>query len=122
MSKTRVFAFFLLGIIIAAILTNPKREQFENVIEDKAKFLLIKQLDYESQEAVQLGMTLFGNRIIKEFVQNNVVIENYYLFSVVKINWQGQSSAIGGGAFKTVWLSPEIDRKADEIVRILRKL
>lgn len=122
MSKTRIFALFLFGIMVAAILTNPKREQFETAIEEKAKSLLVKQLKYDNQDAVQLGMSLFGNRIIKEFVQNNVVIENYYLFSVVKIKWQGQNSPIGGGAFKTVWLSPEIDKKADEIVGILRKL
>lgn len=122
MSKTRIFALFLFGIMVAAILTNPKRKQFETAIEEKAKSLLVKQLKYDNQDAVQLGMSLFGNRIVKEFVQNNVVIENYYLFSVVKIKWQGQNSPIGGGAFKTVWLSPEIDKKADEIVGILRKL
>lgn len=122
MSKTRIFALTLVAIMIAAILTNPKREQFEKAIEDKAKALLVKQLDYENKDAVQLGMSLFGDRIVKEFVQNNIIIENYYLFSVIKIRWEGQDNPIGGGAFKTVWLSSEIDKKADEIVGILRRL
>jgi len=122
MSKTRIFALLLFGIMIAAILTNPKEEELETAVKDKAKALLASQLKYENQDAVQLGMTLFGDRVVREFVQNNVIIENYYLFSLVKIRWQGEDTPIGGGAFKKVWLSPEIDKKADEIVGILKNL
>lgn len=122
MSKTRIFALVLFGIMVAAILTNPKKEVFEQIVKDKAKSLLKAELQYESQDAVDLGMTLFGDRIVREFVQNNVIIENYYLFSLVKIKWQGQTSPIGGGAFTKVWLSPEIDNKAKEIVGILKNL
>lgn len=122
MSKTRIFALLLFGIMVAALLTNPKKEEFEYAIKEKAKSLLEDQLNYENKDALQLGMTLFGDRIVQEFVQNNVVIENYYLFTVVKIKWQGENTPIGGGAFKKVWLSPEIDKKADEIVGILKNL
>jgi hypothetical protein len=122
MSKTRIFALLLFGIMIAAILTNPKEEELETAVKDKAKSLLASQLKYENQDAVQLGMTLFGDRVVREFVKNNVVIENYYLFSLVKIILQGEDTPIGGGAFKKVWLSSEIDKKADEIVGVLKKL
>ena len=122
MSKTRLFSLSLVAIMLAAILTNPKKEEFETAVQAKAKSLLENQLNYENKDAVQLGMSLFGDRIVREFVQNNVVIENYYLFSLVKIRWQGQDTPIGGGAFKKVWLSPEIDKKADEIVGILKNL
>lgn len=122
MSKTRIFALLLFGIMIAAILTNPKEEEIETVVKEKAKSLLADQLKYENQDAVQLGMTLFGDRVVREFVQNNVIIENYYLFSLVKIRWQGENTPIGGGAFTKIWLSPEIDKKADEIVGILKNL
>lgn len=122
MSKTRIFALVLIGIMIGAILTNPKKEEFESAVKDKAKSLLKSQLKYENQDAIELGMALFGDRVVQEFVQNNVIIENYYLFSLVKIRWQGEDTPIGGGAFKKVWLSPEIDKKADEIVGILKNL
>lgn len=122
MSKTRIFALVFIGIMIGAILTNPKKEEFESAVKDKAKSLLKSQLKYENQDAIELGMALFGDRVVQEFVQNNVIIENYYLFSLVKIRWQGEDTPIGGGAFKKVWLSPEIDKKADEIVGILKNL
>ncbi|GAA4521223.1 hypothetical protein [Sphingobacterium thermophilum] len=123
MSKTRFFALLLIAVMVAALLTNPTQDKLESAVQDKATSLLMSQLNYKDTEAMQLGMTLFGNRIVKEFVSNSVIIENYYLFSIIKIRWQGQTTPpIGGGAFTKVWLSPEIDRKADEIVRILKNL
>jgi len=122
MSKTRIFALLLIGIILTAILTNPDKEQIEASISAKAKEILRKQLNYEHQDAVQLGMTLFGDRLVKSFVDNNTVIQNYYLFSLVKIKWQGEETPIGGGAFKTVWFSSKIDEKADKIIEVLKKL
>lgn len=122
MSKTRIFALSIVAIMLAAILTNPKKEDLELAVQNKAKSLLQQQLSYENKDALALGMTLFGDRIVNEFVEKNVIIENYYLFSLVKIRWQGQDTPIGGGAFKYVYLSPEIDKKADEIVGILKNL
>ncbi|MNF05923.1 hypothetical protein D3C80_2057620 [compost metagenome] len=67
-------------------------------------------------------MQLFGNKLVDSFVQNSVVIDNYYLFSLTKIKWQGTEQIIGGGAFKQIWLSPKIDEKADEIIAALKKI
>lgn len=122
MSKTRIFALSLVAIMLAAIFTNPSKETFETTIKAKAKDLLQKQLHYKDKDALQFGMTLFGDKIIQDFVEKNVVVTNYYLFSLVKIKWQGQETPIGGGAFKTVWLSPKIDEKADEIIGIMKNL
>jgi hypothetical protein len=55
-------------------------------------------------------------------VETNVVIRNYYLFSTVSIKWQGEETPIGGGAFKTIWFSPTIDEKVDEIIGVLKDL
>lgn len=122
MSKTRIFAIVMLACIIASVLTNPPREEFEKIIKAKANDLLQKQLHYKDKDAVQLGMTLFGDRIVNDFMDRNIVVKNYYLFSIVNLNWENKLTPIGGGAFKTVWLSPKIDEKANEIIGILKNL
>lgn len=122
MSKTRIFAIVMLACIIASVLTNPPREEFEKIIKAKANDLLQKQLHYKDKHAVQLGMTLFGDRIVNDFMDRNIVVKNYYLFSIVNLNWENKLTPIGGGAFKTVWLSPKIDEKANEIIGILKNL
>lgn len=112
----------LVALLLAAVVTNPGREQFEEAIMVKAKDILQRQLNYGHVDAIELGMTLFGDKMVKSFVQRHVVIKNYYLFSTVNINWQGEATPVGGGAFKTVWFSPEIDRKVDEVMQVLKKL
>lgn len=122
MSKTRIFALVMLALILGSILTNPPREQFEKVIKSKATEILEKQLKYKDKDALHLAMTLFGDNITQEFIDRNITIHNYYLFSIVKLRWQNNEGPIGVGAFKRVWLSPKIDEKADEIITILKDL
>lgn len=122
MSKTRIFALVMLALILGSILTNPPREQFEQVIKTKATEILEKQLSYNDKDALRLGMTLFGDKIAQDFIDQSISVQNYYLFSVARLRWQNTSLPIGIGAFKTIWLSPKIDEKADEIITILKNL
>lgn len=122
MSKTRVFALIMVAFMLICILTNPSKEKFEGAITNKATTIVKQQLKYKDQGAVDLAMTLFGNKVVNEFVNNNIIIKNYYLFSVATIKWEGQEMPIGGGALQTIWLSPKIDEKADEIMGVLKSL
>lgn len=122
MSKTRIFALTMVALMLGAILSNPKKERIQDAVRQKATSLIEAQLHYKDRDALQLGMTLFGNKVVNDFVEQNVIVENYYLFSLAKIRWQGQETPIGGGAFTMVWLSPKIDEKADEIISILKNL
>lgn len=108
--------------MLICILTNPSKEQFEEAIEQKATAVIKQQLEYKDNGAVDLAMTLFGNKVVENFVKNNVIIKNYYLFSIANIQWEGKLNPIGGGALKTVWLSPKIDEEADKIIGILKSL
>lgn len=122
MSKTRVFALIMVVFMLICILTNPSKEQFESAIKQKATTIIKDQLKYEDQGAVDLAMSLFGNKVVDDFITNTVVVKNYYLFSVVQIKWEGQEISVGGGILKTVWLSPKIDEKATEIIDVLGSL
>lgn len=122
MSKTRIFALSVVVLMLICILTNPSKEQIENTVSNKATSIIKKQLGYQDQGALDLAMGLFGNKIVNEFVGNNIIVNNYYLFSLVKIKWQGEETTIGVGGLKKVWLSSKIDEKTDEIIHILKSL
>lgn len=122
MSKKRIFALILIAVMLTAILTNPSKEEHEKIVRDKAEQLLKSQLHAKDQQFFGLGMQLFGNDIVDKFIQTSVVVDNYYLFSLTKIKWQGTEQIIGGGAFKHIWLSPKIDEKADEIIAAIKKI
>ncbi len=120
MSKTRIFAITLVLIMLAAVFTNPSKEKMEAALSTKAKDILQKQLKYEDKGAVELGMMLFGDQVIREFVNSYTTTSNYYLFSLSKINWNGEQVIVGGGAFGQVWISPKLDEKADKLIEVLK--
>ena len=122
MSKKRLFALIVVVLLITAVITNPSAEKHEEAIKEKAEFILKQQLNYEHEDAVQLGMVLFGDRVVQQFVQSNIVIKNYYLFSVVQLRWQGEEATIGVGALGKVWLSGRIDEEVDKVIRALKEL
>lgn len=121
-NKNRYIALVLLAIIGTAILTNPPREKHEQMIADKAKQLLKEQLRYEHQEAIEFGMQLFGDHLVKRFMRDNVRIDNYYLFSTTRVRWQSQETLIGIGAFGNIWFSSKVDEKITEVISVLKKL
>ncbi|UIR55707.1 DUF4359 domain-containing protein [Sphingobacterium sp. SRCM116780] len=122
MSKKRIFALLIVALMLGAVFTNPKREQHELAVKEKTESLLKKQVGQKEQIFVNLGMKLFGKNIVDNFVSKALIVDNYYLFSLTKIKWQGKETIIGGGAFGKIWLSPKIDEKADEIVAAMKKM
>ena len=121
MSKTRIFAIVGIIILLVAVFTNPKEEKVNKELAIKAKEILKKQLQYKQDDAVDLGMMLFGDRVIEEFIGSYISTNNYYLFTLSKINWNGESISVATGAFGKVWISPKLDEKADLLIEHLKK-
>ncbi|MFD1164147.1 DUF4359 domain-containing protein [Sphingobacterium daejeonense] len=120
MSKTRIFALLGIVIMLTAVFTNPSKEKINDKLTLKAKEILKNQLDYKHKDAVDFGMMLFGDQVVKEFVNNYTHTDNYYLFSLTKINWNSEEVVIGGGAFGQVWISDKIDEKAGMLMDALK--
>ena len=120
MSKTRIFAILGILIILTAVFTNPSKEKINAKLTVKVKDILAKQLEYKHKDAVDFGMMLFGDQLVNEFVNNYTFTDNYYIFSLSKINWNSEKIIIGGGAFGQVWISPQIDAKVGKVVDALK--
>lgn len=120
MSKTRIFALSMIALMLAAFFTNPKKEQHEEAVKEKAIALLKQEAGQKNKEAVNFGIQLFGQTLLRQFMEEHIQIENYYLFSLTKIHWDHRESAIGFGAFNHVWLSTKIEEKATEIVDLIK--
>ena len=121
MSKTRIFALSVVAFMLIAVFTNPSAEEHHKAVQAKVTELLKKETGDADKGVVEFGMHLFGNTLVQQFMEQHVKVENYYLFSLTKISWQRKETVIGGGAFKHIFLSPKIDEKAAEIVRIIKE-
>lgn len=109
--------------MLLAFVTNPSKEEQEARVKEKAIELMKEAASSkhkETNDALDLGVELFGNILVDQFIKNNVNVYNYYFFSLTKVRWEDKESTIGVGAFKQIWLSPKIDEKAKEIVTAIK--
>src|SRR5690606_19601090 len=120
MSKTRIIAVLGIVILLGAVLTNPSEEKIKEKLAHQAKVILKKQLDFEDRDALEFGMTLFGDQVVHEFLSSYTFTENYYLFSLTKMTWNDQQVVIATGVFNQVWINPNLDEKAGQLLDVLK--
>src|SRR5699024_4508275 len=122
MSGKRIFAIILLTIMMASFALNPTKDEIRSVLSKKATSTLRKELGVKHEDAYQLAMTLYGDEMIQKIMNTYSVVENYYVFSIAKVSWQGGQTMRGGGAFDQIWFSKQIDDNMEDSVDTLKKI
>jgi hypothetical protein len=116
-----MFSVVSLVLLIAAF-TNPDPDQHKEAV--KAKFNAYIQraaregLGKAGNEWEQAGQAIglmLGGALLGQLVDNLIATDNYVLFSVTKISWEGESKIIGVGAFGNVFLSKQVDEVIQHI-------
>lgn len=107
---------------MASFVSNPSKKEIQLALRDRIVTVLKSELGIKHEDAYQLAMTLYGNKMMEELLSNYTEVQNWYFFSLVKVSWQGDSRVIGGGAFSKIWFSRQIDQKAKEIIDTLQKV
>lgn len=111
----------IIGIILlVAFFTNPDHETHENILMDKLKPELLEYYLGERglHEDVSVGEALglmIGSAVAERFVKNLIIVDDYLLFSLSKITWEGQTRVIGIGAFGTVFLARDLEKYQIEL-------
>lgn len=105
MASKKVKRFFrwilFIAILCIAYLTNPDKETHVDKINDKLFDLLPK---HEKKSIIESIGRVFSDKVF----DNIVTIDNYYLFSVSKIEIMGKSETIGYGFFGMVVFTEKI--------------
>jgi hypothetical protein len=108
-------------VCIGAFATNPSSVEHKLILKDKMRQFLNTEMDKLSNENdnefAQLGATIgatlgasFGGVLTDKFIEDHVVIDDYYLFSVTNVNYDGKKNPIGLGVFGKVILHPDIEK------------
>lgn len=122
MSGKRLFAIVLLAIMMASFVLNPSKEEIQSALQDQITTVLRAELGIKNDDAYKLAMTLYGDKMIQKIINNYTEVDNYYFFSLTTVSWQGDNTIIGGGAFKQIRFSKQIDQKLREIITTLKKV
>lgn len=90
-----------IAILVIAFMTNPGKETHVEKINDKLYDLLPKHKKKSIIESI-------GRVVSDKVLEQLITIDNYYLFSVSKIEIMGTSETIGYGFFGTVIFTEKI--------------
>jgi hypothetical protein len=117
-SSRNLYLLFLLFLCIGAFATNPSSAEHKLILKDKMRQLLNSEIDKlkseNDNEFAQLGATFgaaIGGAFTDKFVDENVVVDDYYLFSITNFRWDGKIKMVGVGIFGKVILHPDIEKK-----------
>jgi hypothetical protein len=115
------FLFFIVLVCLGAFATNPTSVEHKLILKDKMREYLNTEIDKMQLENdnkfAQLGASLgaaFGGVIADKFIDEKVVVDDYYLFSITNVRWEGKIKMVGVGLFGKVILHPDIDKKLKE--------
>jgi hypothetical protein len=113
--------FFIVLVCLGAFATNPTSVEHKLILKDKIREYLNTEIDKMQLENdnkfAALGASLgaaFGGVIADKFIDENVVVDDYYLFSITNVRWEGKIKMVGVGIFGKVILHPDIDKKMKE--------
>jgi hypothetical protein len=113
--------FFIVLVCLGAFATNPTSVEHKLILKDKMREYLNTEIDKMQLENdnkfAALGASLgaaFGGVIADKFIDENVVVDDYYLFSITNVRWEGKIKMVGVGIFGKVILHPDIDKKLKE--------
>ncbi len=98
-----ILPLILLGLIVAMALSCPKKEQHTETLTRKISSVL---LDGEDSDIATLGRML-GNPVSRLIVNTYVTVDDYFLCSIGKFDYEGKKSIVSVGAFGHVFTMPK---------------
>ena len=105
-----IFLIFLIIIAAIAFFTNPDEQTHKEAIKAKSADILKEIVSERTDGVSAVAWQMAGEQLLTGFIISNVTVENYYLFSIPKINWDGKSYPIGAGAFGKVYVTKHLNR------------
>jgi hypothetical protein len=111
--KTKKTALIIGSVIVlVAILTNPNQTAHKEKVKSTITAFYQEQLKKDkttSNNSFEAFGSLLGISFINSIVENAVSSDNYFLFSITKINYEGQEKSIGYGVLGNVFLSSKVE-------------
>lgn len=108
MKKPSWIIIALLVLLFVAILTNPNLEEHKQAVKTVVNQKIQSSLSDNGANNFEALGTLLGGSLAGKLIDDAVTKDNYLLFSITKINWDGESRSIGYGVFGNVFLSQKV--------------
>ena len=107
-----VILFVIIALVaVIAFATNPDVDRHRAAMNQRATIVMSEVVAEQNNLAISGAWGLTGNRLLTEFVNASVRADNYFLFSITKINWDNESHSVGFGMFGRVFIFRQINKE-----------
>ncbi len=112
MKTKQIVLLAFTAILLLAILTNPSKDDHKEKVKETLHTFYqktLKETQPDSENSFAALGSLIGESIVNTFIENAITRDNYVLFSLTKISYQGEEKSIGFGLFGNVFLSDRVE-------------
>ncbi len=115
MSKKLISFFFIALVLVLAAISNPSEEKHQAVLKAKLKKHLNDKMEEESEQGNEIGDLLkgfgkaLGGVVIDAAVETKVSSDDYLIFSLTRIDYDGEEHMVGLGLFGQVFITQKLD-------------
>lgn len=117
MKKTLAFIVFIV-IILVGVVTCPQKDAHQDALMKLVNIALDTELSQKASSEEEKGWALLGSMIgssIAELViDNKLVIDNYFVYSIGRIVFEGEEKVVSVGLFNHVFTMSE-DKLKNEL-------
>jgi hypothetical protein len=108
MKKPSWIIIALIVFLFVAVLTNPSLEEHKQAVKTVVNQKIQSSLYNKGADNFEMVGSLLGGSLASKLIDDAITKDNYLLFSVTKITWDGESKSIGYGVFGNVFLSQKV--------------
>ena len=104
----------IIGILLSAVLTCPKKEQHVTVLTEKLNYLLSDTVD--SNDDMKVLGAMFGSALAKQVLNMYLTVDDHVLFSVGRIEYKEENNLLSVGAFGHIFTlsNEELKRRVEQ--------
>lgn len=114
MKTKQILILVISSILIIAVFTNPTLEEHKNKVKEVFTAFYqksLKESEIDSENGFAALGSLLGNTMINNLVNSAITRDNYIVFSITKVTYEGEEKAIGYGIFGNVFLSEKVENE-----------
>lgn len=112
--------FFLAAIaviLLVAYLTNPGEELHKEKLKIKLTDVLEEAMLERQDNLIIFGAwEMAGGKMVEAFTENYVSVDNYFIFSLTRLHWDGVSYIVGVGGFRQVYITKRLNNELAEMI------
>ena len=117
-----IWGLGILALLVVMAVTCPDKDKHVKSVTDSLSVILNDQASGQEDDWEMLGAML-GNKVIGAVIQNNLYVDNYILFNIGRLSYDGEEKIVSVGAFNHVFTaSRETVRKRASEDEDLNKL